>query len=454
MWKFCALVLLMPVLVAGSQCAVPAKDIMECGNRTKVDKERCLEKGCCWRPGRLNSTPLCFYPLPPAPVPKGSILLTYVDQEAGAEARLLETGWSAQGASVILTPEYMSPSGLYRLLSEATIAQAKAVVFLQTKSVVACGQCLLIAYWAALHQVPILPINIAGGGYDFTGGKKSLLNLDHNASDQATALLRTNSIDLVSAAWRLGTSLPYIISLAFDGTGSRGASSADPVNYIYNIIKNSMHSYGPGLIDVEAFKMWRHDVASKITPPSLLPYQPDPRHFNVYLSNYIKEGGRSAALLKALLLQRSDNGIGSIFLDVDDLRDLRQEATNVVQSKVLLVIATRNFFTRPYCLLETYWALRRGSHVAIVDVVGAGFERRQTQHFLDTLDHSLEAANPGSTATLLENGLNISEVQKVFLEKFENLAVLPFYDAADTKTLQAQVAAIERTINGNGMTIV
>jgi len=447
MLKSCKLMLLVPLLVGGSKlgkCEVPPENLVDCGVYGIQEKE-CSDIGCCWRGGQPNSLPpWCFYPKPQSPVPKGSILLTYLRDEAGAEAQMLDMGWTFAGGTVIHTAERPG------YITEAIVAQSKALALLQTKNILECGHCLLIAYWASLHHVPIVPINIAKGGYDFSSAKKFLLNMDRFPKSPPSMVFRANGIDLVTAAWRLGTELPYIISEDFDGTGSRGGSNSDPQRYIFNVINKCAPSYGPGLSDIGTFKVWRDDVANNVTQSSSLPHQPDSRHFDVYLSNYIKEGGKAGRLLKMLLLAQENNGINSIFLDVHDLRDMRQEATNVLQSKMLLVIATRDFFTRPYCLLETYFALLNQSRVALIDVIGEGFERERAHQFLATLDQSLEVANPGATATLVENGLSISEVQRVLLEKFEQLEVLPFFGAADAETLKGQVDAIARTINGNG----
>jgi hypothetical protein len=207
---------------------------------------------------------------------------------------------------------------------------------------------------------------------------------------------------------------------------------------------------------------------------ALLPHQPDSRHFQAYLSNYIAESGNDARLLKMKLLEMGGEAAGGsikdVFLDVDDMTDLRQEATNVLQSKAFVIMATEHYFTRPYCLLETYWAMGSGMPVVLVDVLDAvkivpanhtaapcapewpvaSFDRGKVQQFLDTLNHtSLEAAHRGAVRTLHENGVGVGELQARLAKGMQWLQMIPFDSRASGAVLARQVNAILTAVGGH-----
>ena len=67
-----------------------------------------------------------------------------------------------------------------------------------------------------------------------------------------------------------------------------------------------------------------------------------------------------------------------LFLDSDDLRDLRELLEHVKPSEVLLLLQSTTVLTQPYCLLELLTAIDNGVPIVGVSVVGrhasAGFD--------------------------------------------------------------------------------
>lgn len=133
------------------------------------------------------------------------------------------------------------------------------------------------------------------------------------------------------------------------------------------------------------------------------------------------------------------------------MEDLRQEATNVNQSDSFIVLATARYLQRPYCLLETYTAAKAQIPIVLVDVEGKGFDRAAARQFLETLQVSLEKVHPGSTATLLENGVSVAQVQQRLLAKFDSWQMLSFNNRANLTTVTSQVATITCTLRGKCM---
>ena len=74
-----------------------------------------------------------------------------------------------------------------------------------------------------------------------------------------------------------------------------------------------------------------------------------------------------ARFLKEELQTRLDCRHGrNVFLDKDNLRNLRSLEQHVRDSDVLVVVQSANFLTRPYCLLELLFAIE--SETPIVGV--------------------------------------------------------------------------------------
>merc|ERR1719440_1323312 len=90
-------------------------------------------------------------------------------------------------------------------------------------------------------------------------------------------------------------------------------------------------------------------------------------HF-AFLSHYKVEAGTEALLLRDEMerLIRKDptnhaaNFYSPVFIDSEDLVDLRRLANHVRGSLALIILLTPDIFTRPWCLLEMVAAKRSG----------------------------------------------------------------------------------------------
>ena len=109
----------------------------------------------------------------------GRAVLSFVAEEGATGAQILTSGFmTAKGISSTYFTNYGNNSYgplPQNNLSKSDVAGAVAVVFMQTASISTCGPCLLVAYWAIELKVPLLPMDLAGGKYDFDGAKKLLL---------------------------------------------------------------------------------------------------------------------------------------------------------------------------------------------------------------------------------------------------------------------------------------
>ena len=102
-----------------------------------------------------------------------------------------------------------------------------------------------------------------------------------------------------------------------------------------------------------------------------------------FLSHYKTEAATEARLCQFELEKMLK---GPVFIDSDDLKDLRLLTEHVRQADVLVLLLTQKLFTRPWCLLEIYTAITsdvpivalavRGSHPYNYDVRRARDRRR------------------------------------------------------------------------------
>ena len=84
----------------------------------------------------------------------------------------------------------------------------------------------------------------------------------------------------------------------------------------------------------------------------------------------------------------------AVFLDSNNLTDIRALYAAVAKSDVLLLLATRSVLTRHFCLLEIWEASRSSTPVLVVQVEGGGFRRAEARYLLENLETELPLRNP------------------------------------------------------------
>ena len=381
------------------------------------------------------------------------ITLTYSpkDKIAGTTARMLSMIWMSTSLVEIYDPNDRS------ILSIKDVRESNVVVLLLTKETIRSGVSMLATYWAVKYAIPLMTVQVNGGDFSFSESKRLTQELDDATCDEipdVCNVFETHGVDLLDAAWRLGTTIPYVVAVPFDPTGERGAEN--PSNRAVDLLKVAFATppSSPGLPSAQDFRKWQTRLAHNETPPSMpppsMPWRQDDRHFDAYLSHHISESGAAGRLLKMRLLKLANRS--DIFLDVDDMIDLRAEATNVAQSRSFALLATAEYFTRPYCLLEAWTALRRSDRpFVLVNVAGGSYDPNATVTFLSELStRTLEASNPGASRILHENGLSVSDVRGVLYSALVvNGTMIPSYefDSAASELLQSsQVRRIGKVL--------
>lgn len=87
-----------------------------------------------------------------------------------------------------------------------------------------------------------------------------------------------------------------------------------------------------------------------------------------FLSHYKAEAGQAARIVKMIMTDKLKDG--APFLDSDDLHDLAFIKEQLRESDAVIVLLTRHYLTRPYCIVELGEAHRLGLPIVPVQLVG------------------------------------------------------------------------------------
>ena len=110
-----------------------------------------------------------------------------------------------------------------------------------------------------------------------------------------------------------------------------------------------------------------------------------------FLSHYKVEAGSDARYLSDLI--RRMTGCPA-YLDSTDLVDLRTLFNEGVhKTDVLIILATKGIFTRPWCLMEMWEAALMRVPIVLFPVFGGGWDLADTVTLLSDLPGQMEARN-------------------------------------------------------------
>ncbi len=82
--------------------------------------------------------------------------------------------------------------------------------------------------------------------------------------------------------------------------------------------------------------------------------------------------------------------VGPVFLDVDNAMSLNKLVKEVMKSKVLVVLQTKDVMKRPWCILEMYTAVKHKIPIVTVNIQGRGYDFKEMDIFLNNLDSLLD----------------------------------------------------------------
>ena len=153
--------------------------------------------------------------------------LSHCKAEGAMEARFLQTELEAK-----LKKKVFLDSDDLRDLSQLMdhVRESKTLLLLQTRCVLERPYCLLELVAAIDSGVPIVGVALQGThSYEFSAAQNFLSHLDtylDQVNPGATATLREQGVEPVDAAYKLSCSLPKIISVSLNTSGSRNQLAA------------------------------------------------------------------------------------------------------------------------------------------------------------------------------------------------------------------------------------
>ena len=131
--------------------------------------------------------------------------------------------------------------------------------------------------------------------------------------------------------------------------------------------------------------------------------------YAAFVSHYKAEAAMEARFLTAEL----ETALGrNVFLDSDDLHNLRKLKEAVIQSDVLILLQSARVLERPWCLIELATALDHGVPIVGVSLTTghAPYNFSDATNFLLTLETTLAERNPGAAGVLAENDVALEDL--------------------------------------------
>jgi len=135
---------------------------------------------------------------------------------------------------------------------------ARAVLLLLTEGCLLRPQLLLQCFWATEHNVPIVPLSIAGADYDYASARHTLTNLrltlenkSPGAVKMLTEALSPLGISFDQLAARLQETIPHLISLPYSPHDSANQMLA----LVSDVVRRAEVAREQSGVPAESFKL-------------------------------------------------------------------------------------------------------------------------------------------------------------------------------------------------------
>jgi Ca2+-binding EF-hand superfamily protein len=174
------------------------------------------------------------------------------------------------------------------------------------------------------------------------------------------------------------------------------------------------------------------------------------KKYAAFLSHFKNEAAAEARILKSDLVRTLRAREDQIFLDSDNLSDLRELLNCVVESDALILIYTNSVLTRPWCLLELVTAVQ--NNVPIITVRAANVfagDVNDIDGILSNLPAYLAEKNPMAEETLrafghdaMSVGNDLRSAFQLEAEQSSQAGTISFDTHQSAAMLQNQVGQI------------
>ena len=167
--------------------------------------------------------------------------------------------------------------------------------------------------------------------------------------------------------------------------------------------------------------------------------------FAGFLSHFKLECGTEARLVQQNLkpiIEKNPTADSSneIFLDSDDLSDLRNLLQHVMQTKVLVLLQTKSVLTRPWVIIELFTAITHDIPIVALNIANSyPYNYAEAENFLMHFDEEIDIANPGAAQLLIDMGIDPVDVAYRLSDCLPNIISTNFNPNASQNMLQASL---------------
>ena len=167
--------------------------------------------------------------------------------------------------------------------------------------------------------------------------------------------------------------------------------------------------------------------------------------FAGFLSHFKLECGTEARLVQVQLrpiIEKNpiEGSSNEVFLDSDDLSDLRNLLQHVVQTKVLVLLQSKSVLTRPWVIIELYTAITHDVPIVALNIANSyPYNYADAESFLMHFDEEIDIANPGAAQLLIDMGIDPVDVAWRLSDCLPNIISTDFNPNASENVLQASL---------------
>ena len=161
-------------------------------------------------------------------------------------------------------------------------------------------------------------------------------------------------------------------------------------------------------------------------------------HFAAFVSHAKADAAMEARYLQTELETALE---APVFLDSDNLRDLRDMPDHVRDSGAVVLLQSRHVLERPFCVIELLTAIDEGVPIvglAMCQCGATGYQFEAAANFLKHFDTLIQDANPYAVDALREFGIvDLAEVAWKLSSTIPKVLSMPFNPSASRMMLAA-----------------
>lgn len=162
----------------------------------------------------------------------------------------------------------------------------------------------------------------------------------------------------------------------------------------------------------------------------------------IFLSHFKTEAAAEARVLKTELQRALNLATSDVFLDADNLSDLRKLLDSVANSDAVFLLYTKGVLSRPWCIAELHAATQHDVPIIIVSIENAFKGVGGIDGIIEILDdfpNYLSNTNSTAELTLTELGLDTVSVASDIKAAIQSCEVLSFNPHLSSTIMDAQV---------------